>query len=143
MLLAESAPDPTALGTWISIMVYILLAICGVIVAIVHVLTYLRKGQPAPDTEFVTRGELARDMTRLETEVKDVRQYVNSEANRLETKIDDVKQYISVRTHDMANKIHVINLRIVWIMGVLAQLAGKQDGVSIPPEPMINTTDEA
>lgn len=124
MLIAEATPDAAALGLWIQIAFYILLAVCGVVVAIVHVLQYQRKEAPRPGTEYVTRDELAKEITRLETDHKELRAYMQS------------------RMHDLNNKLHAINIRIVWMMGLLTQLCGKQ-GIPIPAEPTISIADEA
>ena len=125
MLIAESVPDAAALGVWIQIAFFLLGTICAVVVATIHVLQYQRKESPKPESEFVTRGELVQVITRIDMDMKEIRTYTQT------------------RMHDMGNKLHAINIRIVWIMGVLAQLAGKTDGVTIPAEPMISTPDEA
>lgn len=125
MLLAEGSVDNAALGSWMQIAFFILGTICAVVVATVHVLQAMRKDSPKPDSEYVTRGELIQVINRVDMDLKEIRTYTQS------------------RMHDMANKLHAINIRIVWIMGVLAQLAGKTEGVTIPAEPMISTPDEA
>ena len=149
-MLAESSPDATALGSWMQIAFYILGILCAVIVALVHVASYFRKERPAPDSELVTRGEITAVTARIEKDLRELkdtgfvtRVELGREVDRLDKEVKDLKTYMSSRTHDLANKLHAINIRIVWMMGVLTQLAGKTDGVSIPSEPMISTVDEA
>ena len=125
MLIADSTPDPAALGLWIQIFFYIVLAVCGVISTVAVVVKAIRRKDPAPDAEYVTRGEMMREISRIDADLK------------------DLKTYIQTRTHDLANKLHAINIRIVWMMGLLTQLASKTDGVTVPGEPMISTPDEA
>lgn len=123
-MIADGVPDPAALGLWIQIFFYIVLAICGVVTTIAVVIKAIRKKDPAPDAEYVTRGEMMREITRIDTDLK------------------DLKTYIQARTHDLSNKLHAINIRIVWMMGLLTQLASRTDGVAVPDEPTISSTDE-
>lgn len=174
MLIADSTPDPTALGQWIQIFFYIVLAVCGVISTIAVVIKALRKKEPSPDSDYITRGEMEGKVGRIEDEAdklkdqiikeskelkeaiqKDLKELKDTAANfvtraeltrevdRIDKDSKEIKSYIQTRMHDQGNKLHAINLRIVWIMGVLTQLAGKTDDVKIPPEPMIATPDEA
>lgn len=124
MLLADGSVDSAALGSWMQIAFFVLGTVCAVVVATVHVLQAMRKESPKPESEYVTRGELMREVGRVEADIK------------------ELKTYVQARMHDQSNKLHAINLKIVWIMGLLAQLCAKQ-GIPVPAEPSISTDDEA
>lgn len=124
MLFAEGNPDAATIGAWITNLFWLIGTFCAVIVAVAHVVMASRKSKPSPESEYITRGELTREIDRLDKELK------------------ALQDYIRIRTHDQSTKIHVINLRLVWMMALLTQLCGKQ-GIVVPAEPSISVNDEA
>lgn len=137
MLFAD-APDATALGQVIQIFFYIAGGLGGIMLAIASLMNMLKKTPPAlpsPDSEFVTRGELDRHLERISNAIE-------SRFRAVESDVETLRIYTQDRTHDLSNKIHAINLRIVYATTLLSQVCAKM-GIDIPPMPAIDTKDEA
>lgn len=114
--------DPNALGAWL---------ICAAaVIGIIHLglsaavnLQKLRTSKPASE-EHVTRAELDKDLARIDSDLRELRTYTRD------------------RLHAQGNKLHAINLRIVYMTGILTQIADKQN-ITLAPPPTISTDDEA
>lgn len=124
MLFADGNPDVATVGAWMTNLFWFVGTICAVVVAVAHIVLASRKTKPAPESEYITRGELSREIDRLDKDLKAIQEY-----NR-------------VTKHDQGKMIHVINLRLVWVMALLTQLCGKQ-GIPVPEQPTISVNDEA
>lgn len=133
-LLFGADPDVSAIGSFVQVFMYIAVSVASIIGAVAGIVVLMRRPEKPPSENYVTRAELQQETTRNLMSMK-------GEIARLETEIRDLRNYTSERTHDMGKRMHVINLRIVYIMGLLTQLCAKQ-GIVVPSEPTISPADE-
>lgn len=122
MPLADAVPDPSTLGVAVQLFFYVAGGIGGLLVAAAAVVTIFRS-RPAPDQQTVTRAELDKDVNRLDQDIKTLRDYTQN------------------RIHALSNKVHVVNLRLVYLIGLIAQVCRKHD-IEVPPMPNDATSDE-
>lgn len=146
-MLANKIPDVTSLGTALEIFFFLSGGVCGLIITVATVYkTFFVKKEPAPSNELITRGEMVAEVARVEDLIKDEVRRADLSAkdarDRLETDLKDLRNYTQERTHVINNKMHVINLRIVYMMSLLGQLCTKQ-GIILPQEPTVAAQDEA
>jgi len=123
-LFASVESDPALFGSTVLVLIAVVSVVCVLVSTAINVWTALHKPKEKPDLEYVTRGEMNRELDRLEENLKTLDRYVHE------------------ATHGMNGRLHTINLRIVFLMGLLTQLCSKQ-GIAVPPEPTISAPDEA
>ena len=139
----DAMPDPTALGSAMHVILYLSCSVSAVVIAVATVWALITKSRSTPrDSEFVTRGELARDLVNLKVEM-------NRDFTRLELQIKELlaqekeqMDYVRQRTHDQNERQHTANLRMHYMLNIITQLARKAD-IPVPPEPVISPNHEA
>lgn len=130
MLFADSVPDPKILGDVLQVIFYMAGSIAAVVVAAAAVLALLKKTAVPREIEYVTRGEIDKDFARIDVALA-----------RIDAEVKATRDYTSERTHALGNKLHVINLRMVHMGGMMTQVCAKL-GIVASPEPQISAQDE-
>lgn len=123
MLFAENVPDAATLGPWMQNFFYVIGAICAVAVTVTNVLAAMRRRQSSPDSEYVTRGELSREISR-----------VNADSKAFQNEI-------RAQSAEQSRRLYAVDLRLVWMSGLLTQICDKQ-GISASAQPAIRSVDE-
>lgn len=120
-MLFATEPDAAAIGAFLQILFWVTGSVGAILVAVAAVKSAFFK-KTTPESEYLTRGEFDKQLNRLEDEIKDIRK----------------------KFHDLRNSLHAINLRIVWMSGIMVNIQHKVDPTAVvQPMPNISEQDEA